>query len=229
MKPNLFIASPVYGAVTVEFMQSLMRLQAEPPCNLSVRILAGDSLVSRARNTITAEFLKSDCTHLLFIDSDLVFSADQIMRLVEHDKDVVGGYYPKKQEGSVEWVCNCTLPFQPAGADGLQPLRYLGTGFLMVKRAVFEQMIAALGDKIAYRPDPRPTETEWDFWAVGPHTDAAGHTRYLSEDWFFCQRWLDLGGQVWGDTRVILRHIGTASYPLKTQLADLVNPDFKEG
>lgn len=220
MKPNLFVAIPAYGSMPYEFLRSLMAFEVEHTMDASIRLLPGDSLVSRARNTLTAEFLKTDCTHLLFIDSDLVFDAKQVQRLLDHDLDVVGGCYPKKQQGPLEWVCNIRPGVETPTSDGLQEVRYIGTGFMMVKRAVFERMMAA-HPEIAYRPDPRPTETEWDFWAVGPYQDAQGFRRYLSEDWYFCQRWLDLGGKVFADTRVILKHVGQAVYPLKTQMAEL--------
>lgn len=124
----------------------------------------------------------------------------------------------------------------------------MGTGFLLVKRTVFERMIAAHGREIGYISDAtkRP---EFDFWSVGGYeTPDDGNfiynpellaevmafglseddakqvlrRRYLSEDWYFCQRWLGLGGEVWGDTRVILKHIGIATYPLRSQLPELV-------
>jgi hypothetical protein len=75
---------------------------------------------------------------------------------------------------------------------------------------------------MAYHPDHAPTETEYDLWPVGPYTYKDGNTRYLSEDWFFCQRWLDLGGQVWGDSRVPLKHIGQIAFPLKSQIPELL-------
>lgn len=223
-EPNLFIAIPTYGGTPVEFTQSLMKLQADPPCDYSMQFMPGDSLVSRARNTLTAEFLKTDCTHLLFIDSDLVFSSEQIRRLVEHDVELVAGFYPKKKDGSLEWVCNA-LPEESAPLPcGLQEVRYMGTGFMLIKRSVFERMIEHYGDALRFVPDNAQDETQHDFWAVGVYAYTDGKRRYLSEDWFFCQRWLDIGGKVWGDTRVILKHIGTATYPLKSQMADL-NPD----
>ncbi len=220
-KPKLFVAVPMYGGVPHEFMESMMRLQMEPPYDLEIKFLPGDSLVARARNSLTAEFLKSDCTHLLFIDSDLVFSSDQIRAIVEADKEVIGGFYPKKKEGPLEWVCNSTIPPTPVGLDGLQEVRFMGTGFLLVRRTVFERMLEVLGEAIAFHPDHAPTTVEWDFWAVGPYRDKAGFARYLSEDWYFCQRWLDLGGKVYGHSRVILKHIGQASYPLASQMGAL--------
>jgi hypothetical protein len=223
---KLFVAVPCYGSIPVQFMQCMLKLQANPPCDMSIVPLNGDSLVSRARNTLTAQFLKSDCTHLLFIDSDLVFGPEQIARMLAHDQDVVAGFYPKKQDGQLQWVCNAKLDCGEADpATGLQEVRYMGTGFMLAKRCVFERMIAEHGEAMAYHPDSRPTETEWDFWAVGPYKAKDGFTRYLSEDWFFCQRWLDMGGKVYGDTRVILRHIGFAIYPLESQQAQIGDPD----
>lgn len=245
-KPNIFIAIPTYGGTPIEFAQCLMKLQADPPCDYSMIFMPGDSLVSRARNSLTSEFLKSDCTHLLFIDSDLIFSSGQINRLIDHDEDLVAGFYPKKKEGAVEWVCNA-LVNAPLPC-GLQEVRYMGTGFMLVKRVVFERMIAAFGREMGYISDSTK-HAEFDFWSVGGHASPddgnfaynpellaevmafglneadAKHVlrkRYLSEDWFFCQRWLDLGGKIYGDTRVILRHIGMATYPLKSQMSDLM-------
>jgi hypothetical protein len=222
MTPKLFIAIPSYNGVPVDFLQCLMRLQADPPCSLEIKFMPGDSLVCRARNTLTAAFLKSDCTHLMFIDSDLIFSGEQIKRLLDDDKDVVGGFYPKKKEGPLEWVCNGKAGCLTPGPDGLYELRYTGTGFMLIRRSVIEKMIAVYGEQIAYHPDNAPEQVEYDLWPVGPYKNKeTGFTRYLSEDWYFCQRWLDLGGQVFGDSRVPLKHIGQATYPLNSQMAEL--------
>jgi hypothetical protein len=218
---KLFVALPVYGALDVFFTQSLIKFLNEPPCPIALRMNPGDSLVSRSRNTLTADFLESDATHLLFIDTDLIFSAEQVARLLAHDKDIVAGFYPKKQEGPVQWVCNAHLTEQPIGADGFQEVRYMGTGFLLVKRCVFECMIA-LFPELAFKADHRD-RIEHDFWSVGTYQYADGTRRYLSEDWFFCQRALDAGFKVWGDTRIVLKHVGQAIYPLRSQEAELLS------
>lgn len=166
----------------------------------------GDSLVSRSRNVLAAEFLKTDCTHLLFIDTDLIFSPDHVARLVSHDKDIVCGLYPKKQR-KLAWVCNM-IAGEEANENGLQRIKYAGTGFLMIHRRVFESMIAA-HPEIAYNPDAEEEGSKWDLFPVGVYKK-----RYLSEDWFFCQRALDLGFDVWADTRVILKHVGEMIYPV---------------
>ncbi len=227
--PKVFVALPVYGGLDVFFTQSLLKFLNEPPCPIALRMNPGDSLVSRSRNTLTADFLESDATHLLFIDTDLIFSSEQVARLLAHDKDIVAGFYPKKQEGPVQWVCNAHLgEDRPIGADGLQEVRYMGTGFMLVKRGVFETMIARY-PALAFKADHRD-RIEHDFWSVGVYHAAADFNtpavqpgRYLSEDWFFCQRALDAGFKVWGDTRVVLKHVGQAIYPLRSQEAELLS------
>lgn len=220
---KVFVAVPIYGGLDPFFSQCLIRLASNPPCNMALRLQAGDSLVARARNTLTADFLASDCTHLLFIDSDLVFGAEQIVHLVSHFEDpavkIAGGCYPKKQQGDVQWVCNGCVEERQAREDGLLEVRYVGTGFMMIAREVFEAMIYRFGEELRYTPDHRKDREEYDFWSVGTYRYPDGSKRYLSEDWFFCQRWLDLdpANKVWMDTRVILKHVGTAVYPLDTQ------------
>jgi hypothetical protein len=224
--PKLFIGLPIYAQVPADFMACLLALQACKPCELEVHFCQGDG-IARSRNQLTARFLGSDCTHLLFIDCDLIFSPEHVARIIGHDVPVVGGLYPKKQEGRVEWVINACLTPTAPDARGLQPVRYIGTGFLCVQRAVFERMIAA-HPEIAFNADYGARDVQHDLWPMGVYQYPDGSSRYLSEDWFFCQRWLDLGGEVLADTRVILKHIGPAVYPLQTQIADLFGPGGAE-
>lgn len=222
---KVFLALPVYGALDPFFTQSLIQFLNEPPLPIMLRMNPGDSLVSRARNTLTADFLASDATHLLFIDSDIIFSADQVARIMAHSEDIVGGFYPKKQSGEVQWVCNGHLTPTEPRADGLQSVRYMGTGFLRISRRVFIAMIEAFGDQLRYTTDHHP-RCEYDFWSVGTYQYPDGSRRFLSEDWFFCQRALDLGFTVWGDTRIVLRHVGQAIYPLPTQAQQIFGTPF---
>lgn len=226
---KLFIGLPIYGAMDAQFATCLIALHLNPPCNeFLVGPNLGDSLVSRSRNTITANFLATDATHLLWLDSDLIFSPAHVKRLVAHDKEIVGGFYPKKAQGPLEWVCNSLVPAAPVQPTGLQEIRYAGTGCMLIQRAVFTRMIAAFGPRLIYTSDTtgRP---EYDFWTVGVYEFPDGSRRYLSEDWYFCQRWRDLGGQIWGDTKIVCKHVGQAVYPLQTQEAELLNHPKSSG
>jgi hypothetical protein len=215
---KVFVAIPSYGEMPAVSAQCLIKLALGGLSNaaMTMRMVIGDSLVSRARNALTADFLSTDCTHLLFIDSDLIFSSEHVDRLLSHDVPIVGGFYPKKQQGPLAWVCNALPHWPDHDGAGLQPVRYIGTGFLMVKREVFEQMIETFGSEIAYVADGSGRD-EHDFWKVGVHVGMDGGRRYLSEDWFFCQRALEIGHEVLGDPRVILKHVGPATFPLETQ------------
>jgi FkbM family methyltransferase len=206
-RKKLFVALPVYGQVDPFFTQSMQRLLMDPPCSIVVKYEIGDSLIPRARNRLAQCFLESDCTDLLFIDSDLIFSAAHVKRIMSHMEPLVGGFYPKKQSGDPHWVCNYEVPVPDPREDGLQELVYIGTGFMRISRTVFEQMLKQFGPALEYRCDDTG-RLEHDFFSVG-----AFKGRYLSEDWYFCQRWRDLGGKVWGDTKFFLKHVGMKIYP----------------
>lgn len=220
MTPKLFVALPCYDAPRPQFSQCLEHLLLAPPCNIMRRYQPGDSLIPRARNTLTADFLASDATHLLFIDTDLVFSTEHVARLLDHELPVVGGFYPKKQDGSLQWVCNALPEGPKADARGLQPLKYIGTGFMLIERDVFRRQ-REHWPELAYKADGSGRE-EFDYWSVGVREFPDGTRRYLSEDWFFCQRCLDLGIPIYGDTAIILKHLGAACYPLMSQANDLL-------
>jgi FkbM family methyltransferase len=214
--PHVYLSLPVYGGVDPWFHQSLMELvrTKDRPYGLTIRHHVGDSLVSRARNRLVAQFLKSEATHLLFIDTDLIFSPEHVARIVSHGEPIVAGLYPKKQR-TLGWVCNLLDPSPEADERGLQPVKYAGTGFLCIAREVFEDLIEAYPE-IRYDPDEGDGEVGslWDFFKVGvwecPET---GYRRYLSEDWWFCQLARDQGWEVLMDTQIICKHVGQFIYP----------------
>ena len=213
------------------FLQSMMQLIL----GATVRMSFGwscDPSVERARNVLTANFLATDCTHLLFIDSDIAFSPRDVARIVSHDEDVVGGIYPlKTMDREVKWCGNRvgdasnaapvalsdTLPVPCAvREDGLQEVGCIGTGFLCIARRVFEKMMEVDGEKIRYEQDWPPHREEFAFWRQTVR-EVNGRRRFLTEDWNFCYRWRELGGKVFADAQVILRHAGRAVWPLDLQ------------
>jgi hypothetical protein len=219
---KLFIALPTtHGYMQSRFLEGIMDLFRD---NTFDRYIAQylDPYIVLARNTAASDFLASDCTHLLFIDADILFVKEHISRLLSHDVNIVGGLYAKKCEGPLKWVCNA-LPTRPEPDErGLLRLRHIGTGFLMIKRVVFEKLIEEWGDEISYLEDEvdRPM---WDFFNMPIMTDEMCKRRKRSEDWWFCDRARGIGFTVYGDTRVILKHIGTAVFPLKTQVTESQN------
>lgn len=199
-----------YANNDVSFVQSLVGLVLRPPVSVQLG-WSCDPSVERARNILTANFLETDCTHILFVDADIGFSAADVARISSHADPVVGGMYPLKNlKPTVEW-CGNGLAGAETRADGLTPVKYIGTGFLCIARSVFMEMINR--DAVQrYRQDFAPHREEFAFWTQGVRDG-----RFLTEDWMFCQRWLELGGRIFADTQVVLRHAGRAEWPLPFQ------------
>lgn len=225
---KVYVGTTALWNVDPFFFQSCLRTQAElmekkfagqSKIGSMLGFYAGECPVGRSRNALTAEFLKTDCTDLLFVDSDLIFSAEQIERIVLHEAEVVGGCYLLKCEGEPRMCWNHKPGVTGPGPDGLMPVNYIGTGFLRIRRSVFEKMIASFGKDIWYDTDngQAPRERQYDFWRMGIYEYPDGDRRWLSEDWWFCQKCADLGIPVYADCKVMLGHSGNAVYPLSYQ------------
>jgi hypothetical protein len=215
-KPKVFVAvTTTHGSIQSQFITTLTQLFANRTFDMDIWHYV-DPYIVLARNAAAADLLKGDSTHILFLDADIIdpTCSQHIQRMLDHDVDIVGGLYCKKCEspGPI-WVCNALDHRPPEDERGLLQLRHIGTGFLLIKRGVFERMIEEDGDKIGYLEDVtnRPM---WDFFDM-PRVEG----RKMSEDWHFCNEARRLGFTVYGDTKVLLRHAGGAVFPLKTQVA----------
>ena len=97
---KIHFLTPCYGGNITEVCFSsylgftIMALQNN--INFQIDTLSNESNVNRARNTCAAKFLSGDCTHLMFVDADIQFDPKDIVKLINHDKDIVGGIYPQK-------------------------------------------------------------------------------------------------------------------------------------
>ncbi len=127
-KPLIVVATPCYGGlVTQTYMTSVLKLTqhaARGDLDLDVMLLGGDALISRARSLLVAHMLDNPrATHLLFIDADIAFEVEQVLRLMRFDKDFVAGFYPVKQ---IDWqqVPRRALEGEPLTSAGLT---YVGT------------------------------------------------------------------------------------------------------
>jgi hypothetical protein len=234
---HIFIATPCHGGqLTMAYVKSVLDFQAEATkrgTRTSFRFLGNEALIVRARNELTWAFLESDASHLLFIDADIGFDTQAAFRLFDFDRDVSAVAYPLKQIdwGKVQRTAQAQRPNLASSSlnfavnlahdkhievrgDGFARVRYAATGFLMVKRSAIERLCAA-HPELKYKAIQRTTDTErTDLDRVSlfecmidPNTG-----EYLSEDYAFCRRWLDLGGEIWLDTRSELTHYGTYAF-----------------
>jgi hypothetical protein len=206
---KVHICMPCYGGMLTEstFMSFVKwgNTARQLGIDWTMETMTNESLITRARNTLTAKFLlNNDSTHLMFIDADIGWEPWHLLVMLNADKDVIGGLYPMKSL-PIKW---CVNGFDGAKEDGqLQEVSKTGTGFLLIKRHVFE--------KLNKHPHVIPFKNDI---GLDPALDAHMKTyfdtgvrenRYYSEDWAFCENWRDLGGEVWVDKRVLLKHSGT--------------------
>jgi hypothetical protein len=235
--PSVTIGTPCFGGqVSSLYVVSLLKLQkafAERNWSIGFMLQAGDALVTRARQTIVCHFLDDpSATHLLFIDADIGFEPEQVFRLLEFDADFTAAVYPVKQinwemmAGAVQAgrtpLESATLSYvverEPAQdlvtRGGFVRSRYAGTGFLMVRRSVLEKMIEHYPE-LRYTHEHRASDplqgSPWRSALFNCMLDKETGF-YLSEDFSFCRRWTDMGGEIWVDYMSRLNHVGIMVY-----------------
>lgn len=234
-RPVIFIATPCFGGlVSQHYMLSVLGLiqyGSQANFDACVALLGHDSLITRSRNTLVTQFLNTpEATHLLFIDADISFEAQHVHRMLAFDKDFVAGIYPLKvidwDNGALKRVTTGetiqTAPLLYVGSlcagDELEREGsfatgvYCGGGFMLLKRTVIEQMVAAYPDarykKVHAYGNAKGEENYALFECmIDPETKT-----YVSEDFGFCQKWRDIGGKIWLDTEGKLTHIGAYSF-----------------
>ena len=207
---RVHIMMPCYGGQLTEstFMSYIKwaNMARQLGIEWTVETMTNESLISRARNTLTAKFLHTkESTHLMFIDADIGWEPWHLLVLLNRKVDVIGGLYPMKSM-PIKWCVN-GIPGQEEGVDNLVEVTKTGTGFLLIKREVFEKLdahpaVKPFANDIGLDPAlNKYMKTYFD--------TAVREGRYYSEDWTFCENWRDIGGQVYVDKRVLLKHTGT--------------------
>ncbi len=213
-KTKVHICMPCYGGqLTESTFMSFIRWSntaRQLGINYTVETLTNESLISRARNTMVAKFLSNpDSTHLMFIDADIGWEPWHLLLLLHHDKDVIGGMYPLKGL-PVKWCVNGIEGGEEEDMGRVQEVSKTGTGFMCIKRHVFEKLVDHPATIPFINDIGLPEELNKDMRTFFDTDVREG--RYYSEDWTFCENWRDLGGKVWIDKRVLLKHTGTYTY-----------------
>lgn len=241
-KHKLFICTPMYGGQCFgSYTKSLLELSRlcqgyGIQCQFS--FLFNESLITRARNYMVDEFLRSDGTHLMFIDSDIDFDPRDVLALLGMNKPIIGGPYPKKciaweniydavryglvpnndrarlSEFAGDFVFNA-VPGTPSIALG-SPAEVLetGTGFLLIERSVFLGF-QKFFPQYWYTPDHNRSASFDGSRKIYQFFQAEiedKHGRYLSEDYWFCQKAREAGYSVWLAPWMQIKHHGSYIY-----------------
>ena len=181
---KIMVCTPMYGGMCsgmyAKASCDLATLSTKYEMDLKFFYLFNESLIPRARNYLCDEFLRSEYTHLMFIDADIHFDPNDVLTLAALDKDIIGGPYPKK---CIAWekVRNAvdsgladedpTVLDQYTGDYVFNPVENthkiqvsepvdvleIGTGFMLIKREVFNDFKEAY-PQFAYRPDHNRSE-----------------------------------------------------------------------
>lgn len=228
------IATPMYGGVChgayLKSIISLISVLSKNGYLVNYIDLSNESLITRARNTLTELFLRSGNDYLLFIDSDQGFNADGVLKMIQEDVDIIGAAVPMK---GINWesvkkavleekedlskhtaIYNVNISKEQKEAIRSNPLSiaevdYIGTGLMLIKRDVFQTLKEYTP---SYKSDQLKTgtieygQTIYDFWRT--EIDAESN-RLLSEDYNFCKMWKNLGGKIYVAPYVKVTHVGT--------------------
>ena len=189
-QPLVAIGIPSGDMVHADFAMTLANFCINPGARIFL-LNAKSSLVAFGRNQCVTAALLAKATHLLFLDTDMIFPLNTLSRLLAHQKDIIGAVYSQR-----------AAPFHPLGVmksgehkhvpRGVHPMAMIPTGCLLIRTHVFEKL-------------SKP-------WF---NTIAAGDS-LLGEDYFFCHNAIAAGMEIWcdGDLSRELGHIGQKIYQL---------------
>lgn len=227
---RVMIATPMYGmrchGPYLQSVLSLTRLGAALGFEVSFSAMCNESLLQRSRNYLADQFLRSGHTHLLFVDADIAFRAEDVVDMLRADKGVIGAAYSNKQ---VDWEAvaraveeGCGNLARVAGTPDVDLSRItsageltetdtLKTGFVLIRRDVLEKITVAYPEHF-YKPD-HPGMTHFDgtrriqmFYSL----EIDPLTRELVPEYeFFCRCWRRIGGKLHLLPTATPAHIGT--------------------
>ena len=253
---KIFVATPMYGGMCggqyTKSTADLSKLAMHYGMEVEFFYLFNESLITRARNYCVDEFLRNEnFTHLMFIDSDIGFNANDVLSLAalaspDSEYDILCGPYPKK---TISWekikmavdkgfadenpqkLANYVGDYVFNPAEGQNeialnaPVEVLegGTGFMMIQRKTFEKYAEAYPE-LMYLPDHVRSDHFDGTREIMCYFDALidpKSKRYLSEDYMFCQWARAAGLKVWMCPWMNMSHTG--SYVFGGSLIDLAN------
>jgi hypothetical protein len=226
---KLFVALPAYDfKVSLKLAVSLARLAQQLPTHgieLSIGSICGCSVVSRARNLLVKDFLESNCTDLMFIDADINFEPEDVLRLMawasDPKKGIVGGV-PRTRKTNKVYIAQLDQDEEGLTMNrmGLVRAKRIATAFMLVRREVFERLVNENPQWNYYdHSSDRNLNAVFDFLVT--------EEGYMGEDYLFCDRARAIGYEVWIDPTIKLGHMGVQEYEGdfgKDVLYPMINP-----
>ena len=241
-KYKIFVATPVHSECSIHYTQALLKFQKQCMMN-SIMVsfsLLKSSLVTQGRNLCVANFLKdpTNYTHLLFIDSDIDFKFETIMKMLKFDREVIATPYPMKhihwdqiwdrvQKGKIKNIeqlkrAGHAFPIKLDNqkgkeipvVDGVIEVSHAPTGCMLIKKQVFDKMIKAYpNDKIEQATIVNGLavidEYNYNFFDTIHDPETK---KYYGEDFGFCKKWTAIGGKCYCYVSDDITHVGEYAY-----------------
>lgn len=207
---GLFLPWITYGGQcdvdhAMAVMSLLLRLQRE---GVSAQLypIQGESLIPRARNIAAALFLNTSLSHMLFVDADIVFEAEDVLRMLRLGNDVIAGAYRLKSE-ELGWAFDG--PYASTEVPGIYRASLLSTGFMLITRRALETIAQAQPGRVYRNNIPSHGVVDaYDYFPIGVNK----HGMYLSEDFGFSELCAASGIELFLYGNATLQHIGKRSF-----------------
>jgi GT2 family glycosyltransferase len=177
------------GSMHIDTVFSLCRALKGFPYDYDVIFKRG-SILHYNREEIVKQAIENNCTHLLFLDTDMYFEKDAILRLIEGDKDIIGVQYYTHKTPSLPTAFPREGNAFRVGCGIIQEAKSVATGFMLINLKVFSKI-----------------KEPWFFWGFDEHGQIT-----MGEDYWFCSKARDAGYKVWCDLSIPVKHIGDARY-----------------
>lgn len=212
---SVMIALPCYGGVvsdkTTSGLFHLGKALVRNDIQHGIMTVANESLISKGRSRIANFFMNNtEFEYLFFLDADVGFRPDDVLKLLEANKEMVCGAYPMKAI-PLQW--NYTLTEPLTREDSLVAIEKIGIGFSLIHRSVFEKIIVKYGEELKYFPNMTQTNyppTEKEFHnSYHYFSELKQDNIYLPEDLSFFTRAKNCGVQPWMDVSINLSHVGS--------------------
>jgi len=211
IKVNLFIGTPCYNSqLHSDYLHSIMSFY-EAKIPFTIMTLGNESLITRGRNTIISYFYNTlNFTHLLFLDADIHLHAEGLMKLLYHNKDVIGAPVALKGKNINTGSPVYNVGKQLGKEGDLIITDKVGTAVFMLSRNAVNALVEnAKDNNDIYYPNPHtrgagdPNMKLYDIFKTGVFNED-----YLSEDYYVCKVLMELGFNIYVDPIIKTRHNG---------------------
>jgi len=217
---SVMICTPVARNPVWQYTASLastLLFLKEQGIRCTFQFVVGGSVIHKARNELCAHFLMSDYTDLLFVDDDMEWSPNSVLRVLASDKPVIGAVGRMRvQKPNSDPAVWCWRPLHQARAlnqdeMGAIEVKGVGAAFLLINRGVLFEMAKQRPSWKRAGAHDWPQELR-DHYFEFFRTGEEGSDAEIGEDYLFCNRWRAMGGSVWVDPTIALGHVGSFNY-----------------